>query len=202
MSSIFPISYNALYSLIWPFPGRKFFLCERGGRELARGEKMSRAVSSKLARSQAMSSRCATRDEITWLILPSSGWCQDQTNPGNTYKETDLRHSNGAHGVFCRQPRWGPYSARKNVKEAFTPERRVRSWTNEMSCIKWNAHLMARQNRSIYAPAACCNSGTTSKYHFAYICSALIYWSKGEKKLFAGRRKLSWSIRHRKEHMS
>ena len=23
-----------------------------------------------------------------------------------------------------------------NVKEAFTPERRVRSWTNKMSCIK------------------------------------------------------------------
>lgn len=28
MSSIFPISYNAPYSLIWPFPGRKFFVRE------------------------------------------------------------------------------------------------------------------------------------------------------------------------------
>lgn len=28
MSSIFPISYNAPYSLIWPFLGRKFFVRE------------------------------------------------------------------------------------------------------------------------------------------------------------------------------
>ena len=92
------------------FP-RQEVLCERGGRELAHGKKMSQAVSSKLAHSQAVSSRCATRNEITWLILPSSGWCQDRTNPGNTYKETNLRHSNGA-----RQPRWGPYSEEKLLR--------------------------------------------------------------------------------------
>lgn len=57
---------------------------------------VSTAVSSELAPGQAMSSRCALRDEVTWLILPASGWRQDLTKPGNTYKETHRRQDRGS----------------------------------------------------------------------------------------------------------
>lgn len=54
---------------------------------------VSQAVNSKLACAQIMSSRCAMKDEITWLISPSLGWRQDPTKPGNMYKETNLRQT-------------------------------------------------------------------------------------------------------------
>ena len=178
-----------------PSPPRKSF--GMGGWGLSSWENMSQAVSNKLARAQAMSSRCALRGEITWLILPPSGWCQDLTKPGNTYKETNLRRGSGVHGAFCMQPRWGPYSGKKkNAKEAFTPKRKARLWNDEMSCIKWKAQLMPRQAKTYMPREACYTSGTTSNYYSVYICSAFIRWRKGEKCFKGGRSKLSWNMTH------
>lgn len=70
------------------------------------GKNVSQAVSSQLAHAQVMSSKCAIRDEITWLTLPSAGWRQDLTKSGNTYEETNLRHRHDA-GAFCMQARRG-----------------------------------------------------------------------------------------------
>lgn len=46
------------------------------------------------------------------------------------------------------QPRWGAYS-RKYAQEVFPSTSRARSWNNEMSCIKGNAHLMPRWNQNV-----------------------------------------------------
>ena len=40
------------------------------------------------------------RDEVTWLILPASGWRRDLTKPGNWYEETNLRQGLVARESF------------------------------------------------------------------------------------------------------
>lgn len=53
---------------------RGSYLWERRRGASSWEKNVSRAVSSKLAHAQVMSLRCAMKDEVTWLILPASGW--------------------------------------------------------------------------------------------------------------------------------
>lgn len=182
------------------FP-RQEALGERGGGELARGKKTSRAVSRKLARAQAVSSRCATRDDITWLILPSWGWCQDLTKLGNTYQETHLRHSNGAEGALRMQPRWGPYS-RKYAQEAFLPPAELGRGTTKWAALR-EMHIWCPGGIKTYAPWSMLHFW----HHFKLFCMCLFSISllkKGEKKLFFGRERHIFlkSKTRRKELMS
>lgn len=172
MSSIFPTSYNAPYSLTCSFPWRKFFVREGEVSQLV-GKCVSQAVSSKLAQAQQMSSRCAMRDEITWLILPSSGWRQDLTKLGNKYKETNLKQSHGTAGAFCMQQRWGPYS-RKMLRRPFLWRgklgRGTMKWTHWMKTHSW----CPGWTKTYMLPEAGYSSGTPSNYYSTCIGSAFI----------------------------
>lgn len=154
--------------------------------------------------------KCPRLWAVNWLIPKQCppGVPREMKSPGSSYHLQDGVKTGQTQATRIRKLIWNTAMVlgsqdgdltlgEKNVKEAFTPERRVRSWTNEMSCIKWNAHLMARQNQNIYAPAARHNSGTTSNYHSAYICSALIYWSKGGKN-FCGEREVIFKYKTQK----
>lgn len=90
-------------------------------------------MSSKLAHAQEMSSRCAMRDEVTWLILPTSGWRQDLTKPGNLYEETNLRQACVARESFrhARERKNRPCSRKRLARPL--PEKKSKAMGSEVN---------------------------------------------------------------------
>lgn len=158
-------------------------------------------MSSELACTQVMSSRCAMRDEITWLILPSSGWRQDLTKPGNMYKEAHLRQDYGSEGTFLMQPGWGPYARKLHGRSLL--------WIGKLGfgTMKWtevskNAHLMPRPDQDIYGSLRHAAILASLQTIILYIFVQHIFSEeRGQKCFLGGGGKLSWNITHA-QHIS